>query len=153
MKSNQAIDISECEIVDDNLVESMRRLMGQLSSSSSPPSRRDLEEIIDSSATKLFLAVSRCKLVDDLSVIGALTLVAYRIPTGVRARIEDLVVDEAWRGQRVGTLLSTVALDQARALGAISLDLTSRPSRHAANRLYQRMGFTQRDSNVYRLKL
>lgn len=86
-------------------------------------------------------------------IVGALTLVTYRIPTGVRARIEDVVVEEAVRGQQVGEMLSSIALAQARDLGAVSVDLTSRPSRIAANRLYQRMGFEQRSSNVYRFKL
>ena len=86
-------------------------------------------------------------------IIGTLTLVVFRIPTGVRARIEDVVVDETARGRRVGERLSFAALDKAKALGATSADLTSRPSRQAANRLYRRMGFEQRESNVYRFKL
>ena len=153
MESNLTIDILECEAVDDDLTEAIRMLISQLSSSSSPPSLRDLEEIVASPAATLFLAISQCESVDELSIVGALTLVTYRIPTGLRARIEDLVVDDKWRGRYVGTRLSTAALDRARALGAISLDLTSRPDRHAANRLYQRMGFTQRESNVYRFNL
>ncbi|MYJ43316.1 MAG: GNAT family N-acetyltransferase, partial [Acidimicrobiaceae bacterium] len=82
-----------------------------------------------------------------------LTLVAFRIPTGVRTRIEDVVVDETVRGQRVGERLSEAALEAARGLGARSTDLTSRPSREAANRLYARMGFERRESNVYRYTL
>ena len=150
---SEFIDVSECEVVDDALVEAMRSLIGQLSSSCSPPSREDLEEIVASPATTLLLAISQDESVGGLNIVGALTLVVYRIPTGVRSRIEDLVVDETWRGQRIGEYLSDVALDRARALRAISVDLTSRPSRHAANRLYRRMGFMQRDSNVYRFNL
>ena len=86
-------------------------------------------------------------------IVGALTLVAFRIPTGVRTRIEDVVVDETARGNRVGERLSFAALELARRLGARSTDLTSRPSREAANRLYQRMGFEARESNVYRYEL
>ena len=136
-----------CEAVDDELVAAMQRLTGQLSSSCRPPGRADLEEIVASPATTLFLAVGH------RGVIGALTLVAFRIPTGVRSRIEDVVVDEAWRERGVGERLSTAALDRARSLGAVSADLTSRPSREAANRLYRRMGFARRDSNVYRFEL
>ena len=100
-----------------------------------------------SPATTLFVARHRDR------IVGALTLVAFRIPTGVRTRIEDVVVDETMRGRRVGEMLSEAALDRARQLGARSTDLTSRPSRQAANRLYARMGFQQRESNVYRYTL
>jgi ribosomal protein S18 acetylase RimI-like enzyme len=77
----------------------------------------------------------------------------FRIPTGVRAWIEDVVVDEEARGHGVGELLNRAALDLARELGAKTVDLTSRPSREAANRLYQRIGFVARDTNVYRYSL
>ena len=79
-----------------------------------------------------------------------LTLVVFRIPTGVRAWIEDVVVDETMRGRGVGEALSQEAVRRAIGAGARTIDLTSRPSREAANRLYQRLGFTLRDSNVYR---
>ena len=125
----------------------MQRLIPQLSSSNAPPGRAELEEIAASPATTLFVARHGNR------IVGALTLVAFRIPTGVRTRIEDVVVDEAMRGRRVGERLSEAALDKARQLGARSTDLTSRPSRQAANRLYARMGFQQRESNVYRYTL
>jgi ribosomal protein S18 acetylase RimI-like enzyme len=86
-------------------------------------------------------------------ILGSLTLAWFRIPTGVRAWIEDVVVDEAARGHGVGDLLNRAALDRARELGAKTVDLTSRPSREAANRLYQRIGFIARDTNVYRFTL
>lgn len=85
--------------------------------------------------------------------MGSLTLVLFRIPTGVRAWIEDVVVDESARGRGVGDVLSRTALETAAAAGARTVDLTSRPSRQAANRLYQRLGFERRDTNVYRLQL
>ena len=141
------IRIHECLAVTDELVEAMGRLIPQLSSSNPPPDRSELEAIVASDATTLFVA----RHVD--LIVGALTLVAFRIPTGVRTRIEDVVVDETLRGQRVGERLSEAALDQARRLGARSTDLTSRPSREAANRLYARMGFQRRESNVYRYTL
>ena len=142
-----ATDIEECETVTEELVEAMQRLIPQLSSSNPPPSRTELEEIVASPATTLFVA----RLGDR--IVGALTLVAFRIPTGVRTRIEDVVVDESLRGQRVGERLSAAALEAARGMGARSIDLTSRPSREAANRLYARMGFQPRESNVYRYTL
>ncbi len=141
------IEIHECRAVTDDLVEAMNRLIPQLSSSNPPPGRTDLTEIVESPATTLFVARHRGR------IVGALTLVAFRIPTGVRTRIEDVVVDETSRGQRVGEMLSEAALEKARRLGARSTDLTSRPSREAANRLYARMGFERRESNVYRFTL
>jgi ribosomal protein S18 acetylase RimI-like enzyme len=86
-------------------------------------------------------------------VLGTLTLVMYRIPTGLRACIEDVVVDEAARGQGAGEALTRFALDVAARAGAKTVDLTSRPSREAANRLYQRLGFDRRNTNVYRYEL
>ena len=85
--------------------------------------------------------------------VGTLTLVVFRIPTGVRAWIEDVVVDDAARGHGVGEALNQFALDLARGKGAKTVDLTSRPSREAANRLYQRIGFQPRETNVYRFDL
>ncbi len=141
------IEVHECVAVTDDLVDAMDRLIPQLSSSNPAPGRAELAEIVASPATTLFVARHRGR------IVGALTLVAFRIPTGVRTRIEDVVVDETVRGRRVGEMLSEAALDRARQLGARSTDLTSRPSREAANRLYSRMGFQQRESNVYRYTL
>ena len=98
----------------------------------------------------MLLAVDRS---DGDAVLGSLTLAWFRIPTGVRAWIEDVVVDADARGRGVGELLNRVAIDRARLLGAKTVDLTSRPKREAANRLYQRIGFVARDTNVYRFEL
>jgi ribosomal protein S18 acetylase RimI-like enzyme len=89
----------------------------------------------------------------DGNIVGSLTLVTFRIPTGIRAWIEDVVVDESARGHGVGEALNQAAIQEARQKGAVTVDLTSRPSREAANRLYQRIGFVQRDTNVYRFSL
>jgi ribosomal protein S18 acetylase RimI-like enzyme len=131
--------------VDADLVAGFERLIPQLSSSNPPPSTEQLAAIVSSPATDLIVAYD-----DDGVLIGSLTLASFRIPTGLRARIEDVVVDESARGQGVGEALSLAALDRAVALGARTVDLTSRPSRAAANRLYQRMGFEQRETVVYR---
>ena len=131
--------------VTDGLVAAFERLTPQLSSSSPPPSREVLAEIIDSPATHLLVAEG-----DDGSVLGSLTLVLFRIPTGLRAWIEDVVVDGEARGRGVGEKLNRFAIDLAAEHGARSVDLTSRPSREAANRLYRRLGFEPRDTNVYR---
>jgi ribosomal protein S18 acetylase RimI-like enzyme len=130
--------------VTDELMEAMRRLVPQLSRSNPPPDREALRQIIDSDASSLFM----CR--DDTGILGTLTLVLFRIPTGVRAWIEDVIVDEAARGKGVGRLLNEAAIEHAFAHGAITVDLTSRPSREAANRLYRRIGFVERDTNVYR---
>jgi ribosomal protein S18 acetylase RimI-like enzyme len=86
-------------------------------------------------------------------IVGMLTLVTFRIPTGVRTRIEDVVVDSAGRGRGVATELTRAALEIAAASGAHTVDLTSRPSREAANRLYQHLGFVSRETVVYRYEL
>ena len=131
--------------VDDELVDAFVRLTPQLSSSSPPPSAEVLAEIIASPATDLLLARD-----DAGRIVGSLTLVLFRIPTGLRAWIEDVVVDGEARGQGVGEALNRYAIDVAAERGARTVDLTSRPSREAANRLYQRIGFEKRESNVYR---
>ena len=143
------IEIVEVIEVTDALVEAFELLTPQLSSSNPPPTRAELAEIVASPASILLLAVDA----DSDAILGSLTLAWFRIPTGVRAWIEDVVVDEAARGHGVGELLNRAALDRARELGAKTVDLTSRPSREAANRLYQRIGFVPRDTNVYRFNL
>ncbi|WP_420847168.1 GNAT family N-acetyltransferase [Nonomuraea basaltis] len=86
-------------------------------------------------------------------IVGTLTLVVLPLPAGIRARIEDVVVDEAARGRGVAAALTEHALELARKSGARTVDLTSRPSRQAANRLYERVGFQRRESVVYRFQL
>ncbi len=139
------VDVHEVTAVDDTLVEAFSRLIPQLSSSSPPPSREVLETIVQSEASTLLVARQH-----DGTIVGSMTLAMFRIPTGVRAWIEDVVVDELARGQGVGLALNERALELAREAGAKTVDLTSRPTREAANRLYKRMGFKQRDTNVYR---
>ncbi len=90
---------------------------------------------------------------DEGPILGSLVLVTFKTPTAVRAWIEDVVVDEAARGKGVGERLVEVAIDRARRANAKSVDLTSRPDREAANRLYQRLGFELRSSNLYRFSL
>jgi len=84
------------------------------------------------------------------TIVGTLTLVVFRIPTGLRAWIEDVVVDESARGRGVGEALTMAAIGLAAGAGARTVDLTSRPTREAANRLYRRLGFELRETNVYR---
>lgn len=142
-----SVEISICETIDQNVVSAFARLIPQLSSSNPAPDAAALQRIVDHDATTLFLAH-----LDGL-IVGSLTLAVFPIPTGVRAWIEDVVVDEKARGHGVGEALNRAALERARSLGAITVDLTSRPSREAANRLYKRLGFVERETNVYRFEL
>jgi len=133
--------------VDDELVNAFAYLIPQLSSSNPPPSREQLTEMVQSPATLVLVARV------DGRIAGSLTLAMFRIPTGLRAWIEDVVVDGDARGNGVGEALNLRAIEEARKRGAVTVDLTSRPSREAANRLYQRLGFVSRDTNVYRFTL
>jgi ribosomal protein S18 acetylase RimI-like enzyme len=133
--------------VTAELVEAIAGLVPQLSSSSAAPGPAELAEIVKSPATTLLVAR-----LPEGGIVGTLTLVLFRIPTGMRAWIEDVVVDDGARGRGVGEALNEEAIRRAAAAGARSVDLTSRPSREAANRLYRRLGFEVRDTNVYRHK-
>jgi len=130
--------------VTDEVVEAFGALVPQLSSSSPPPDRSLLEAIVADPDSALLLARL------DGRIVGSLTLATYRIPTGIKAWIEDVVVDESARGHGVGESLSRAAIEEARRRGAKDVNLTSRPSREAANRLYERIGFEARQTNVWR---
>lgn len=140
--------IEQAAIADAELEEAMARLVPQLSRSAPAPGAYELERIVRSPATTIFVARD-----DSRRIVGCLTLAVFRLPTGVRAWIEDVVVDEAVRGGGVGSALVRAALELARSEGARTVDLTSRPEREAANRLYVRLGFEQRMTNVYRIDL
>jgi len=126
------------------VVEALARLVPQLSSSSPAPTTSEVAELIASPACDLLVARLGGR------IVGSLTLVVFRIPTALRAWIEDVVVDEAARGHGVGAELNRFALGLAAERGARTVDLTSRPSRVAANELYRKLGFVQRETNVYR---
>jgi ribosomal protein S18 acetylase RimI-like enzyme len=144
------IEIAEATEVDAELIAAFERLIPQLSRSNPPPTAAELEAIVSSAASILLVARDPDQ---DGAIVGSLTLVLFRIPTGVRAWIEDVVTDEAARGRGVGEAMNRAAIERARQAGAKTVDLTSRPSREAANRLYQRIGFVERETNVYRLTL
>lgn len=136
--------------VTEELVAAFERLTPQLSSSNPAPTRAQLAEMVASPAITLLVARAAEA---DHPIVGSLTLAMFRIPTGLRAWIEDVVVDADQRGQGIGEALTREALRVAREAGATTVDLTSRPARAAANRLYQRIGFEKRETNVYRYKL
>ena len=148
--SEDDVRIEEVLVVDDELVAAFELLIPQLSRSNPPPPARELQAIVDAPDSVLLVARDER---DDDRIVGSLTLAMFRIPTGYRAWIEDVVVDDAVRGRGIGDKLNRIALDHARDAGATTVDLTSRPSREAANRLYKRIGFEQRETNVYRYKL
>jgi ribosomal protein S18 acetylase RimI-like enzyme len=139
-----AVEVSVVRETSDEIVQAFGRLLPQLSRSASPLGFADVERLLSwQGNTQLIARV-------EGEIMGALTLVMFPIPTGTRAWIEDVVVDEAARGRGVGAALTQEAVRLARAQGARTVDLTSRPSRGAANRLYQRLGFEIRDSQVFR---
>ena len=136
------------------LHEAMGRLLPQLSRSAAPMSEADVERFLSQSSVHLF--VFRAEMTDadgNNPILGMLSLATFEIPTGVRAWVEDVVVDEAARGQGAGLALVEAAIEHAKTIGARTVDLTSRPTREAANRLYQRAGFQLRETNVYRVTL
>jgi len=165
------ITVEVASQADPGLLEAANRLVEQLSSSPVPMSAAELDEIVSSPCSVLLVARDRGRAggnggvvdgggsegVEDVGgggggggVVGMLTLVVFRIPTGVRAWIEDVVVDSSARGSGIGSALVNEALAVAAARGARTVDLTSRPSRQEANRLYRQLGFVERQTNVYR---
>jgi ribosomal protein S18 acetylase RimI-like enzyme len=133
--------------VTDEVVDAFGRLLPQLSRSAKPLDAAAITRVVSSPAVSLLLARS------DGRIVGSLTLAMFPTPTGLRAWIEDVVVDEAARGQGIGMALTQEAVRMATAAGARTLDLTTRPAREAASRLYERAGFRQRDSRLYRYAL
>lgn len=132
------------------LVEAMERLIPQLSRSASALSAEQCEELVNQPGVYLFVYRPDAPEGQDAPILGMLTLATFTIPTGLRAWVEDVVVDEQARGHGAGQALVAAAVEHAGAMGARTVDLTSRPSREAANRLYRRCGFEQRETNVYR---
>jgi ribosomal protein S18 acetylase RimI-like enzyme len=151
------VNVAAVQTVSEELVTAVHRLLPQLSRTARLPSGAEIDQIVRSHATTLLVARQ-----DEVApgadggadgIVGMLTLVVFRLPTGARAWVEDVVVDEAARGRGVGEALLRQALVLAGEYGAQTVDLTSRPSREAANRLYVRAGFERRETNVYRYQL
>jgi ribosomal protein S18 acetylase RimI-like enzyme len=146
------VDIEVVHEVTSDVVEAFGRLLPQLSTKAAPLDADALSVIVSAPASTLLIARAGGK------IVGTLTLVIFPIPTGIRAWVEDVVVDQAARGKefggkRVGEALTVEAIRIARQAGAKTVDLTTRPSRVAAGKLYERLGFKQRDSRVYRYAL
>src|SRR5262245_21462321 len=131
----------------EELREAFQRLIPQLTSNNPPPSQDDLTALVKSESSTLVLARGV-----DGSILGAATLTVYRVPTGIRAIIEDVIVDGEVRRQGAGEALVRRCLELAREKGASGVSLTSNQKREAANRLYQRIGFTKRETNLFYFK-
>jgi len=141
------VDVQVLHEITAEVVEAFERLLPQLSTSAPPLDAQMLSAIISAPASTVLLART------EGQIVGTLTLAMFPIPTGVRAWIEDVVVDESARGQRIGEALTLAAVRLAQEAGARTVDLTSRPSRAAAGRLYERLGFELRESRLYRYKI
>jgi ribosomal protein S18 acetylase RimI-like enzyme len=133
---------------DAELHEAFQRLVPQLTTNNPPPTPDDLLALTRDSASTLLIARDESGV-----IVGALALAVYRVPTGVRSIIEDVIVDISARGQGIGEALMLRAIEIAREKGAANITLTSNPARAAANRLYVKLGFQKRDTNSYQMKL
>lgn len=142
-----SITVEIADRASEELLAGLNHLIPQLSTSTKLLTMADLETLVASPTSSVFVASHSGK------IVGTLTLVVFPIPTGLRAWIEDVVVDSGARRLGVGEALTSAAIDTAQRDGVRSVDLTSRPSREAAHSLYLKLGFKQRDTNVYRLGL
>jgi ribosomal protein S18 acetylase RimI-like enzyme len=141
------VKIDRATQVDAELVAAFARLLPQLSAAP-PPGEPELRAILAQPGMSLLVARAA-----DGTIVGLTSLLVYRIPTGLQARIDDVVVDTAARGRGTGEALTRAAIERAREAGCRAVNLTSHGSREAANRLYLRLGFERRDTNVYKLQI
>jgi ribosomal protein S18 acetylase RimI-like enzyme len=145
--TSQNVQVTQVVELTEELFNACQRLVPQLTHTHPPPTREQLSQMLGSAASYLFTA--RDPDFGD-EIIGLATLILYRVPTGLRGYIEDVVVDESARGRHIGEALTRACLEWAQQAGTPQVMLTSNPGRTAANRLYQRMGFELRKTNVYR---
>lgn len=135
--------IEQVAEASDELVAAIERLLPQLSEARTPPT---LEQLSETAATQTLLVARDER---DGAIVGTLTLVLYRTPSGRKARFEDVIVDASARGRGVGEALAREGMARVNAAGVLMLELTSLPHREAANRLYKRLGFVRKPTNVY----
>jgi ribosomal protein S18 acetylase RimI-like enzyme len=148
-----AVHVEVLSEITDETVKAFGRLLPQLSRSAPPLDHEGLARVAAAESTTVLVARVDAGDGQPGEIVGTLTLAVFPIPTGVRAWIEDVVTHDSARGQGVGTALTLEALRLAREHGARTVDLTSRPSREAAGRLYERLGFQQRETRLYRITL
>jgi ribosomal protein S18 acetylase RimI-like enzyme len=139
-------DIEHVTNLSPEIIEGLKRLSPKIGGNYKPPTDDDLQFMFDFKGYHLIIARSKV----DKQIIGMISLVVYRIPYVKKAKLEDLVVDEAYRGQGIGTVLIKTAIEKAKKEKAYYIDFTSRPSREAGNQLYEKLGFEKREANVYR---
>lgn len=149
MDRENSVYIEEVKTFSPETADSIRNLVRQLDANFQPLTDDDIHFMIQSKNTHIFLARQK----KDERIIGMITLIVYRIPYKMKGQLEDIVIDESMRGRGTGTALLQFAVNRARELGVKSLNLTSNPTREAANKLYLSLGFEKRDTNVYRLNL
>ena len=142
------IKVFEITEMSQKVYDTFEQLLPQLSSSAKTPTWDELTELIASKAAIVLAAVDDED--PEEKILGTMTLVVFRIPTGVRAWVEDVVVDKEARGKGIGEKLIRTSIERAKAEGAKTVDLTSRPSRVEAHRLYKRCGFEMRETCVFR---
>jgi GNAT superfamily N-acetyltransferase len=143
---NVKMEIEQVTSITEEIYEAFRRLIPQLTSTTLPPTKGDLDALIKSDSSILFIA----RYPDEKNlIIGAGCLTVYRVLTGVKGIIEDVIVDESARAHGIGESLIRHMLDFARNKGAKGVALTSNPKRISANQLYQRIGFVLRETNAY----
>lgn len=145
MKSDDRIDFFEVKEAREEILESVNLLLPQLSSTAKPLNQDEFKRLVDSHNSQLYLISV------DGQIAGMCTLATYQIPTGYRAWIEDVVVDKEFRGMKLGRTLIEKVIEEVRKTKPCTLMLTSRPSRIAANALYQSAGFERKETNVYKM--
>lgn len=131
-----------------DIFDAIRHLVAQLDNDYKPLSNRDIKEMLDSPNCFIFVAKT-----SQNKIVGMATLVVYRIPYTKKAVLDDLVVDKKFRGQGIGTKLLKTVIAKAKKTGAFVIDFTSKPTRESANNLYKKLGFKQRETNIYRFDL
>jgi ribosomal protein S18 acetylase RimI-like enzyme len=136
------VNVEQLTEADENLVAVVARLLPQLTEARTPPTLEKLQQTV---STQTMLVVRN----DEGAIIGMTTLVLYRVSSGLKGRIEDVVVDESARGRGIGDALVREGMRRASEAGVLMLELNSMPYRQSANRLYKRLGFVRKPTNVY----
>lgn len=147
MTINPSMKIREINRFSNRIFSAVAELLPQLAPGSEQPDKDRFKKILKSEGTHFFIAE------DNKKIVGVLTVVTYDLLSGTKVWIEDVVVDESQRGKGYGESLVLFAIDFTRSIGAESIDLTSKPSRTAANQLYLKLGFKIRQTNVYRYEI
>lgn len=147
--TNTSFTIEQVTSVSPEILGALNSLIPQLSQGLPSITDEDLQRIIGQKNTYLFVA----REVQTNTIAGTLTLVTYQTPSGPRGYVEDVIVDDTYRGHGLGTMLMEKAIETSRNMHLEHIGLTSRPERAAANALYQKLGFVKRETNVYRLAL